>query len=188
MAGVMRHGMFASAPRGTAPIGRGASAGIIRAVKNSESTPPAVLDPDDPACAERLIAAARAVRRHAYAPYSGFAVGAALLDEHGCVHVGCNVENAAYPQGLCAEAAAIGALVAGGGRRIMAAAVVAVSTRDGVPVMPCGGCRQRLRELAAPDLRIRLADEHQVLGERRLGDLLPEGFGPSDVGRAGPVT
>jgi cytidine deaminase len=160
----------------------------MRGVTPPASPPPADLDLDDPACAERLIAAARAVRRHAYAPYSGFAVGAALLDEHGRVHVGCNVENAAYPQGLCAEAAAIGALVAGGGRRIVAAAIVAMSARAALPVMPCGGCRQRLRELAAPNLRIWLADEREVLGERRLGDLLPESFGPSDVGRTGPAS
>lgn len=158
----------------------------MRGVTPSASPSPAGVDPGDPECAERLIAAARAVRRHAYAPYSGFPVGAALLDENGRIHVGCNVENAAYPQGLCAEAAAIGALVAAGARHITAAAVVAVSARDGLPVMPCGGCRQRLRELGAPDLRIWLADEQEVLGERRLGDLLPEGFGPSDVGHAGP--
>jgi cytidine deaminase len=161
----------------------------MRAVTPPANPPPAALDPDDPACAERLIAAARAVRLHAYAPYSGFAVGAALLDERGRVHVGCNVENAAYPQGLCAEAGALGALVASGGRRVVSAAIVAVSARDdGLPVMPCGGCRQRLRELAGPQLRIWLADENQVLGERRLGDLLPEGFGPSNVGRAGQVS
>ena len=91
-----------------------------------------------------LLAAARAARAMAYAPYSRFAVGAALLDEQGRVHAGCNIENAAYPQGQCAEASALAHLVLAGGRRVLAVVVVGVAAE---PVTPCGGCRQRLQNL-----------------------------------------
>jgi len=126
----------------------------------------------------QLVAAARQARQRAYAPYSRFAVGAALLDEQGQVHAGCNVENAAYPQGQCAEATAIGHLVMAGGRRILAAAVAGVAPQ---PVTPCGGCRQRLREFAAPDLPIWVADEHAVRLHTTLGLLLPHSFGPEHL-------
>ncbi|MDE2501517.1 MAG: cytidine deaminase, partial [Burkholderiales bacterium] len=81
-----------------------------------------------------LVAAARAAREQAYAPYSRFAVGAAVLDERGRIHAGCNVENAAYPQGWCAETSALAAMVGAGGRRVQAVAVCAESAR---PVTPC---------------------------------------------------
>src|SRR3954452_12201264 len=97
---------------------------------------------------ERLLAAARAVKPRAHAPYSRFQVGAAVLDREGRVHAGCNVENAAYPQGSCAESNAIGAMVAAGGTKI--AAILVLGDGDGL-VTPCGGCRQRIRELAATD-------------------------------------
>src|SRR5262245_66675296 len=106
---------------------------------------------------ERLAAAARDVRERAYAPYSGFTVGAALLDKQGRVHSGGNVENAAYPQGLCAEAVALGALVAAGGQRVCAAVVVGDAAQ---PVTPCGGCRQKIREFAADDAPLWSADSH----------------------------
>jgi cytidine deaminase len=140
--------------------------------------PPPPPGPD----ALRLIEAARAVRRHAYAPYSGFAVGAAVQDEAGRTHVGVNVENAAYPLGLCAEAGAIAAMVAAGGRRLRAVAVVGVSADPARPVMPCGGCRQKLREFGGSDLELWFADEQQVTARRTLGQLLPDGFGPQDLG------
>ena len=105
---------------------------------------------------QALLAAARAARARAYAPYSRFAVGAALLDEHGGVHAGCNIENAAYPQGQCAEASAIAHLVLAGGTRILAAVVVGVADDS---VTPCGGCRQRYT----------------------LGQLLPASFGPGHL-------
>src|SRR5258705_13659624 len=95
---------------------------------------------------DQLVAAARAAREKAYAPYSKFAVGAALLDEAGQVHAGCNVENAAYPQGLCAEASALAHLVLAGGRHVLAVVVAGDAPQ---PVTPCGGCRQKLREFAA---------------------------------------
>ena len=94
---------------------------------------------------ERLIKAAIDAMPSAYAPYSGFHVGAALLDENGNIHQGVNVENAAYPQGNCAEASAIAAMIIEGGRRIKA---VAVAGRGDLLCTPCGGCRQRIREFA----------------------------------------
>jgi cytidine deaminase len=125
-----------------------------------------------------LLAAARAVRERAYAPYSRFKVGAALLDEQGRIHVGCNVENAAYPQGMCAETGALSALVAAGGTRVVAAAVVGPGPQ---PTTPCGGCRQKLREFATDDCRILVADLDAVRLETTLGELLPHSFGPDHL-------
>ncbi len=129
-----------------------------------------------------LIAAARAVRARAHAPYSNFAVGAAVLDEQGRIHAGCNVENAAYPQGWCAETSAIAAMVSAGGRRVLAAVVCGVASHAGTPVTPCGGCRQRLREFAADDCVIFAVDEQNLLASYTLGDLLPFSFGPAHLG------
>lgn len=126
----------------------------------------------------RLLAAARAVRGHAHAPYSRFAVGAAVLDEQGRVFAGANAENAAYPQGWCAETAALAAMVSAGGRRVQAAVVVGVA---GQPVTPCGGCRQRLREFAADDTPVWSADLQQVHARFTLGQLLPASFGPQHL-------
>jgi cytidine deaminase len=122
-----------------------------------------------------LALAAAAARRRAYAPYSRFLVGAALRSEDGSVHVGCNVENAAYPEGTCAEAGAIAAMVAAGQRRI-AEAVVAGGE---AACPPCGGCRQKLREFAGPELLVRMVDaQGRPLLARTLGELLPDSFGP----------
>ena len=124
---------------------------------------------------DALVSAATAVMERAYAPYSGYRVGAALRADDGSIHAGANVENAAYPQGQCAETSAIGALVAAGGGRIAEAAVIAGS--DALCV-PCGGCRQRLRELMPLDAPVHLCS---AAGERRtvtLGELLPLSFGP----------
>ena len=131
-----------------------------------------------PAQADALLAAARAARLRAYAPYSHFAVGAAVLDEHGHIHAGCNVENAAYPQGVCAEAAALVHMVMAGGHRVRAVAVVGVAPQ---PVTPCGGCRQKLREFAADDVPVWVADEHSVRARYTLGELLPASFGPDHL-------
>jgi cytidine deaminase len=130
---------------------------------------------------EALLAAARSVRGNAHAPYSRYKVGAALLDEKGRIHAGCNVENSAYPQGLCAEAGAIAAMVAAGGTRILAAMVVGEGPRPGAPCMPCGGCRQKLREFARDDTPVIVADTAQVRGRFTLGELLPHGFGPEHL-------
>ena len=124
---------------------------------------------------EELLAAARAVRAHAHAPYSRFAVGAAVLDEQRRIHAGCNVENAAYPQGWCAEASALAVMVAAGGKRVLAVAVCGVADD---PVTPCGGCRQKLREFAADDCPIWITDLTQLQARHTLGELLPRSFGP----------
>ena len=130
--------------------------------------------------ADALIAAAREVMTRAHAPYSRFHVGAALRAEDGSIHAGANVENSAYPQGQCAEASAIGVLVAGGRTRVLEAAVIADS--DAICV-PCGGCRQRLREFMPLDGVIHLCSAG---GERRtatLEELLPYSFGPEFLPR-----
>jgi cytidine deaminase len=126
-----------------------------------------------------LLQAARAARSNAYAPYSNFMVGAALLDEQGRVHAGCNVENAAYPQGVCAEAAALSAMVLAGGRRVTALLVVGEGP---TLVTPCGGCRQKLREFAAPLTPVGVADASGVQRWFTLEQLLPHGFGPEHLG------
>ena len=126
-----------------------------------------------------LIEAACAAREKAYAPYSNFRVGAAVRDEHGRIHAGCNVENAAYPQGMCAEAAALAVMVLAGGRRCMEAAVAGAGA--GL-VTPCGGCRQRLREFASGLTNIHIADETGKLRQTfTLDELLPVSFGPEHL-------
>lgn len=126
-----------------------------------------------------LIEAALAARERAHAPYSRFRVGAALRTVEGMVIAGCNVENAAYPQGACAEAGAISAMVLAGGTRIAEAVVAG----DGsAPCTPCGGCRQRLREFAVPGMRVRMVDgTGRVLLSATLEELLPHSFGPDHL-------
>jgi homotetrameric cytidine deaminase len=131
--------------------------------------------------ADALIAAARAVMERAHAPYSRFKVGAALRADDGSIHVGANVENAAYPQGQCAEASAIGALVAAGRARVVEAAVIA--TGDELCV-PCGGCRQRLREFMDPDGTVHLCNEAGGHDTATLAELLPRSFGPEALRRS----
>ncbi|MBV1707254.1 MAG: cytidine deaminase [Hyphomicrobiales bacterium] len=127
---------------------------------------------------DALFAAARAVRARAYAPYSRFAVGAALIDENGVLYAGCNVENAAYPVGTCAEAGAIAAMIAGGGRRIVALAVAGQGL-----VTPCGACRQRIREFGSDETRVHCIDEHAVIKIYALKQLLPDSFGPDNLAK-----
>jgi homotetrameric cytidine deaminase len=124
--------------------------------------------------ADALVAAAAAVRERAHAPYSGFAVGAALRAEDGSIHVGANVENAAYPQGQCAEGSAIGALVAAGRHRVTEVAVIA----DGPVCVPCGGCRQRLREFMDLGATVHLCSTSGERVDATLQELLPRSFGP----------
>ena len=122
-----------------------------------------------------LFAAAEAIRAKAYAPYSRFTVGAAILADDGQIYSGCNIENAAYPLGNCAEASAIAAMIAGGAKRI---ARIYVTGPGSVPVTPCGGCRQRIREFADLDITI---IAHGIEGEPiklSLDMLLPHSFGP----------
>lgn len=134
--------------------------------------------PTDPGTFHALFKAALAVREQAYAPYSGFAVGAAIRDEAGRIHIGCNVENAAYPVGTCAEAGAVSAMIAAGGRRIEEILVVGDSPR---PVTPCGACRQRIREFAKPDTPVLIAGLSGLVARFTLDALLPESFGPENL-------
>jgi len=123
--------------------------------------------------AEQLLQAAREARDRAYAPFSDYRVGAALLAADGRVFVGCNVENRAYGLALCAERTAVATAIAAGARRFDAIAIVADATP---PARPCGLCRETLAEFCGPELRIHLGN---LAGERRdttLGDLFPDPF------------
>ncbi len=113
------------------------------------------------------------VRLRAYVPYSNFHVGAALRTTDGDVFVGCNVENVAYPEGTCAEAGAIAAMIAGGGARIAELVVVADSP---APVPPCGGCRQKIAEFADRDVRVTMANLDGATLTVTVADLLPGAF------------
>jgi len=124
---------------------------------------------------EALVKAAKAVRAHAHAPYSHYHVGSAVLDEKGRIHRGCNVENAAYPEGTCAETNAIGAMVAAGGTRIVA--IAAVGGRKRLEACtPCGGCRQRILEFSNRSTRIILLDSKGKLRRYTIDKLLPASF------------
>ena len=137
------------------------------------------MTPLEPALLDRLFAAAEAIRPRAHAPYSRFSVGAALLTPSGAIHAGCNVENAAYPLGACAEAGAISAMVAAGERTIRAIAILGGPLGQAGPlVTPCGGCRQRLREFACSDTQIYGRDGSGIVTLFTLNDLLPHAFGP----------
>jgi len=125
-----------------------------------------------------LFAAALAVQQNAYAPYSNYRVGAAVLTSSGTIYAGCNVENAAYPQGACAEAGAIAAMCAAGEREIVAVLTVCDGETLGTC---CGGCRQRIREFAALDTPIYAADGTGVRATFTLEGLLPQSFGPEHL-------
>lgn len=124
---------------------------------------------------DELFEKAAMVRERAYAPYSKFRVGAAIEDESGRVHIGCNVENAAYPIGACAEASAIGAMIAEGGKTIRRIAIIgggeAIET-----CTPCGGCRQRIAEFADENTEIILKDGAGHVRRFSVAELLPESF------------
>jgi cytidine deaminase len=126
-----------------------------------------------------LIDAAREVRERAYAPYSHFKVGAAVRAASGKIYSGCNVENAAYPEGTCAEAGAIAAMVAAGETELIEVAVIADCP---APVPPCGGCRQKLAEFGRHDAKVTLATVAGALTETTVGDLLPGSFGAAHLG------
>ena len=133
---------------------------------------------DGGAARGELFAAARRARANAYAPYSRFRVGAALRTPSGAVFSGCNVENAAYPQGSCAEAGAIAAMATAGERRIEEILVIG----DGEALCtPCGGCRQRIREFADASTPVHVAGPEGVRRTFTLGELLPESFGPEHL-------
>lgn len=126
----------------------------------------------------QLLSAALAAQQSAYAPYSKFHVGAAVLDDRGRIHAGCNVENAAYPEGVCAEAGALSAMVLAGSTQ--ARAVLVVGT-GGHWITPCGGCRQKLREFCAPDTPIFTASTTAMGPCYSLSELLPQSFGPDHL-------
>ena len=127
---------------------------------------------------DALFEAARAAQACAYAPYSGFKVGAAAQGESGAIYAGCNVENAAYPVGTCAEAGAIAAMAAAGERSI--AAVLVLGGGEAL-VTPCGGCRQRFREFARPDTPVHIAGPEGIRRSFTLDELLPFSFGPDNL-------
>ena len=120
-----------------------------------------------------LLQAATEVRLRAYAPYSKFLVGAAILSVEGRVHQGCNVENVAYPEGTCAEAGAIAAMIAAGDSRIAEIFVIADSPE---PVPCCGGCRQKIAEFAAQDVRVTLCTTDGKQRSLTVAELLPGVF------------
>lgn len=123
---------------------------------------------------EKLLSAALAAMKNAHAPYSNFQVGAAVLDSEGNVYSGCNVENAAYPEGLCAEAAAIAAMVTAGKTKILQICIV---SKNGKDIPPCGGCRQKINEFATPETPIFVCGPKGLLQKFLLKDLLPHSFG-----------
>jgi cytidine deaminase len=125
-----------------------------------------------------LLEAAARVRERAHAPYSKFPVGAAVLDDQGRIHVGCNVENASYPQGTCAETSAIAAMVAGGGKRIRA--ILVIGEGEGL-CTPCGACRQRISEHADDETPVLVAQGDRVRATFTLEQLLPHSFGPENL-------
>jgi len=124
---------------------------------------------------EDLINAATEARRNAYSRYSNYSVGAAIVDDRGHLHVGCNIENAAYPLGSCAEASAIASMVQQGGKRIVKIAVVGGAGEIG-PCTPCGGCRQRINEFADKETVILAIDDSSEWQEYSIAALLPASF------------
>ena len=127
-----------------------------------------------------LKTAAMAVRERAYAPYSNFLVGAAVRGASGTIHSGCNVENAAYPEGTCAEAGAIAAMIASGDRTLTEVYVVADSP---TPVTPCGGCRQKLVEFGGRDVVVTMGNLAGDELRMTLAELLPGAFNPAHMER-----
>ncbi|MBV1906798.1 MAG: cytidine deaminase [Pseudomonadales bacterium] len=124
---------------------------------------------------EDLLEIANQVRKNAHAPYSNYCVGAAILDDQLQVHVACNVENAALPLGTCAEANAIAAMVASGGKEIRVIVIVGgFSGPESCP--PCGGCRQRIQEFAGTQTRILLLNGSGQLEAHNIQELLPKSF------------
>ena len=120
-----------------------------------------------------LRTAARKVRENAYAPYSNFRVGAAIRAQSGAIFAGCNVENVAYPEGTCAEAGAIAAMIAAGETQLIEVYVIAGSP---MPVTPCGGCRQKLAEFGEADVSVTMATTDGIEQKTTIGQLLPGAF------------
>ena len=128
-----------------------------------------------------LLSAATQVRENAYAPYSRFKVGAAIRAASGKIYSGCNVENVAYPEGTCAEAGAIAAMIAAGDTVIAEMLVIADCPS---PVPPCGGCRQKIAEFAASDVRVTLCTTDGAMRVMTVAELLPGSFTAAHMDRA----
>jgi cytidine deaminase len=137
-------------------------------------------EPSQAAPSPDMLAMARAAMARAYAPYSRFTVGAVVRGASGVLYAGCNVENAAFPQGSCAEASAISALIMAGERRIIEVLVMGTGA---ALVSPCGGCRQRLREFASDATLVHICDPDGVRRTVTLGELLPLSFGPENLAK-----
>ncbi len=127
---------------------------------------------------EKLFKEAKKVRERAYVPYSKFKVGVAFLTEDNSVIVGCNVENAAYPQSQCAEATAVGNLITNGYKKIKEIVVIGSGK---LLCSPCGGCRQRIREFASLEVKIHMCNSNGHLKTSTLKELLPDSFGPENL-------
>lgn len=127
---------------------------------------------------DELLNAARTMMQRSYCRYSGFPVGAALISSSGQIYTGCNVENASFPEGTCAEAGAIAAMVASGERRIQA--IYVMGAGDAL-VSPCGGCRQRIREFAQPDTQVHICSPTGIRQTLTVQELLPYSFGPENL-------
>ena len=127
---------------------------------------------------QKLFEEAKKVREKSYAPYSKFKVGAAFLTEDNSIVVGCNVENAAYPQSQCAEASAIGNLISQGYKNIVEIVVIGSGNKL---CSPCGGCRQRIREFSKLDVPIHMCSVEGHIKTSTLGELLPDSFGPENL-------
>lgn len=125
-----------------------------------------------------LVAAVKEAQKQAYAPYSNFPVGAVIRTASGQIFSGCNVENASYPEGTCAEAGAIANMVMHGGRDI--AEIYVIGNGDGL-VSPCGGCRQRIREFSNPNTTIHICGPEGVRKVITISELLPYSFGPEHL-------
>ncbi|PTW62505.1 cytidine deaminase [Breoghania corrubedonensis] len=126
---------------------------------------------------DALFAAAKAARENAHSPYSGYKVGAAVKTRDGTIHAGCNIENASYPEGWCAETTALGCMAVSGAREVVEVVVVADGERL---CTPCGGCRQRLAEFAGPETPVHIAGLGGLRQTFTLGELLPAGFALED--------
>jgi len=127
---------------------------------------------------QKLFDEAKKARNYAHVPYSNFKVGVALLAEDDSIIVGCNVENAAYPQSQCAEATAIGNLITRGYKKIKEIVVIGSGN---LLCSPCGGCRQRIREFASLDIPIHMCNKEGHLKTSTLEELLPNSFGPENL-------
>ena len=132
----------------------------------------------DDSVRERLVKNAITAMGHAYCPYSNFPVGCALVDDKGTIHTGVNVENAAYPNGTCAETGAIASMVAKGGSKIVA---IAVAAKGKALATPCGSCRQRISEFATEKTEILICDGKRLRETFTANDLLPHSFGPENL-------